>query len=153
MKKLTALLLSILITAPFMANAISLDSLNSAIQDKKQELTQAQLDEYLLTLEGMEVNWHGNVSDVKVIKRTDISKEKRYTLHLVGTVPYGSHGTTLDLSPLRVRLSDIDKETALSLNKNQEYNFFGRLRYVSRETDRLKGSYIESWIFNITVFK
>jgi hypothetical protein len=37
---------------PFMANAISLDSLNSAIQDKKEELTQAQFDEYLSTLEG-----------------------------------------------------------------------------------------------------
>jgi len=142
-----------------MANAISLDSLNSAIQDKKEELTQAQFDEYLSTIEGIEVNWRGKVSDVKVIERSDNdkSKEKIYRLHLVDMVVVDGSNMII-FSPLRVRLNSLDKATALSLNKNQEYNISGKIKDVSRRTEYLTDdftnkAYIYGFIVNLTVSK
>jgi hypothetical protein len=108
--------------APFMANAISLAALSSTIQDKHEELTQAQFYEYVPTLIGVEVSWLGKVSDVKERERTDLSKEKSYKLYLVG-MKY----SVIELNVLRVRIGALDYKTALSLNKDQEYNFSGKV--------------------------
>jgi len=50
MKKLTILLFSILIMAPFMANAISLDSFDSQVKNNSEQLTTLQFEEHKSSL-------------------------------------------------------------------------------------------------------
>ena len=50
-----------------MANAISLDSLDSLdsqVKNNQEQLTNVQFDNYLLNLKGTKVNWRGKVLDV-----------------------------------------------------------------------------------------
>ena len=120
MKKLTVLLFSILIIAPFMANAISLVNLRSEIQDKEKQLTTLQFKTYFLGLVDTKVNWSGKVVDV-------VSSSHNGT-YFVYDITHNMKETN-DGNFFRNFRSD--REIALALNKNQEYNFYGKIRSCS----------------------
>jgi hypothetical protein len=121
--------------APFMANAISLDSLERQANNKYGQLTTLQFEEYLSTLKGTKVDWSGKVLNVKRLT----SK--------------GSYYIELDYTPYHITqgylFKVLDKATALTLEKNQEYNFSGEISTCFK--DALMFGY--ACYINITGFK
>lgn len=112
---LKASIFVLLSVVSLMANAISYDSLDSEVRNKKKALTEAQFDEYLLTLKGIEVNWRGKVLDVEKVWFGD-----EYTITIDIT----------DKGRINASFVGLKKEHALTLNKGQEYNFTGEIKSV-----------------------
>jgi hypothetical protein len=103
--------------APFMANAISLDSFDSQVKNKNEQLTTLQFKEYISNLKGTKVDWSGKVLNVQS------SGKGKYSIRL-----------SVLLTPTFYSFEVLDKATALTLEKNQEYNFSGEIsecRYFS----------------------
>jgi hypothetical protein len=105
----------LLSVASLMANAISYDSLDSKVKNKQKALTEAQFDEYLLTLKGIRVNWRGKVLDVEKGWFDDNYSIK---IDMVGD---GFVDATFE---------GLEKTHALTLNKGQGYSFVGEVRRV-----------------------
>jgi hypothetical protein len=98
--------------APFMANAISLEHLDSDVESKREQLTKVQLNDYFENLKGTKVNWRGEVLEVKSSGRNS----DKYRV----SIP--SNDGIFILS-----LYISGKQHALILNKNQEYDFSGEI--------------------------
>lgn len=112
LKTSIAILLSVV---SFMANAISYDSLDSKVKNKQKALTEVQFDEYLLTLKGIGVNWRGKVLDVEKSWFDD-----SYTIN----IDMDGNGIP------DTKFKGLQKKHALTLNKNQEYNFSGEIKSI-----------------------
>jgi hypothetical protein len=114
--KLKTSVFMLLLVASFMANANSYFDIDSKVKKKKETLTDAQLDEYLLTLKGIEVNWRGKVLDV----------EKDF---------FGSNYTiSLDVDgdgSTDVWFEDLQRKRALTLSKGKTYDVSGEIKSVS----------------------
>jgi hypothetical protein len=117
--------------APFMANAISLDSLNS----KSKNFTSLQFEEYLSTLEGIKVTWSGKVLKVKSVISSPMEGYKEYYSVEIDTSATGENANfawPFETIPsatgfLIERFEASNKTIALKLEKNQEYNFSGEI--------------------------
>ena len=98
--------------APFMANAISIDSFESTIENKNKQLTKLQLREYLSTIRGIKIDWSSKVENV---------------WHNGTTYTIDFEGKTQIVSKIHFTYKILDKATALKLNKYQEYTFSGEV--------------------------
>ncbi len=119
MNKLTILLFSILIMTPFMANAISLDSLDNEVKNKREQLTEVQFENYLLNLKGTKVNWRRKVLNVEKLKFS--YNKNDYIVKLKNNDYFASFKFFIS-----------DEQLALTLNKNQEYDFSGEVQSAGK---------------------
>ncbi len=106
----------LLLVASFTANANSYFDIDSKVKKKKETLTDAQFNEYLLTLKGIEVNWRGKVLDVE----KDFFGSN-YTIRL----DVDGDGST------DVWFEDLQKKRALTLSKGKTYDVSGEIKSVS----------------------
>jgi hypothetical protein len=97
-----------------MANAISLDSLDNEVKNKREQLTEVQFENYLLNLKGTKVNWRRKVLNVINMGYTVINN--RYTVKLKNNDSWAAFVFFIS-----------DEQLALTLNKNQEYDFSGEI--------------------------
>ena len=109
MKKLTILLFSIVIM-PFMAHATNMTGFVDMMKNKKEQLTLLQFREYMPTLKGAKIDWSSKVRNVW-------HNGNKYVVELKttpGIEIYFTHTIT-------------NKESALKLNKGEEYIFSGEV--------------------------
>jgi hypothetical protein len=112
MKKANIFVFILSLSFSFMANAISLEHLDSDVESKREQLTTVQLNDYLKGLKGTKVNWRGKVSQVT----SSGGNSDKYRVSI---------SSNSEIFILSLYISG--KQHALILNKNQEYDFSGEI--------------------------
>ncbi len=115
MKKANIFVFILSLSFSFMANAISLEHLDSDVEFKREQLTEVQFDNYLLNLKGTKVNWRRKVLNVEKLGYT-VNNKFRYIVRLKNNDYFASFNFFIP-----------DEQLALTLNKNQEYDFSGEV--------------------------